>query len=1041
MQISSCTSLPVPCLTLHCQLCALCLLSACGAKYARGTKYAWWIQSLQRQPPLPVMLPLGSTCKRLCVTEASKPELAVMTKPASTMAARPSWVRPQQRPNTSAAPVAQTAVDTTLDASGSQARPVNGPANQGAATAGAARPGQHNVEQAKPGAETVEGAAEAVEGAREAVEGVAAGSLDPASAAAIQQRDTASKPAHAPTQTFHKPLVFDIDDSFDDDMLCELEREPPASFTIDIDDDLPGEASVDAAAGADPAAPASTAASPAAAAELLASTARWLPSSADAPTATAALPTTTAQLAAVSAQATAAPGAAVYSNQARPASKSNGCTSPSLCRQAGAAHAAAGASHVREQHPMQLPQKPLEVSSPSLQLLPANAMTVPDTPPFSHTSHVRSPAGPAWLSPMLTKHLPGQGRQHSPSMLGRPPGVHRIVEPSAADQQAAAHEQQHSRTITEVKSAALQSHEAAHQGQLVPLNSPDRQTSMPMTSASAVSSTNPASMTCSHSDGHMHRQDQAASQLLAPLSSAAPAVEVAGVQYQPRSGPVWQAHLPASSAAEQSQAAAAARDVATAPVKSGTSNSRLHRAEQPAASRVAESMHVVPEAPPAPASPEIPLAAKALVPSGTQAVANVGGRGNGDANVIGSPVASGRGPDTTHADATAAASATAVNTAVAESSFRSLPEAHNQETCTMPDADDWDWQQSQANLGFHDAFGPSQGFGATQSLSPTIAWAPPPAGAAVKPQPQIGQADKPAGQPKVQAGGDAAAEKEEGCQTEHVPFSNRRVALPVSKPRLQQRKLSSVHQPDAEPLLMRRPHPTGPAQAQSRTTTASTASVHHHTASAHQPSPAAYTSGGDLTTVVAGQKAAKPSAASGSHTLSPAGAAVLSSAAGTGASPAAAIFGPHIADAACSQPQAKKKLCLRLASRQPEPAAALSPRAGLDSWGVPGPGAIPGMARNQSQAQQDQYTTIAAATDGSPAAAAAAAAAAAQKYGRQHQHSKAELIEPVLNAQRAGNNHAAAACLDSVRSVLSPAGNRLASGSPEAATPAGTTIA
>jgi len=42
-------------------------------------------------------------------------------------------------------------------------------------------------------------------------------------------------------------------------------------------------------------------------------------------------------------------------------------------------------------------------------------------------------------------------------------------------------------------------------------------------------------------------------------------------------------------------------------------------------------------------------------------------------------------------------------------------------------------------------------------------------------------------------------------------------------------------------------------------------------------------------------------------------------------SPAAAIFGPHIAAAASSQSHTRKKLCLRLGPRQPDAAPATSP--------------------------------------------------------------------------------------------------------------------
>ena len=71
---------------------------------------------------------------------------------------------------------------------------------------------------------------------------------------------------------------------------------------------------------------------------------------------------------------------------------------------------------------------PSKFGSPSLGCVPTDDMIVPDTPPYSSASQAGSPAadlrpGPTWLTPLLARHQPGQGRQYSPSMMGRPHGM------------------------------------------------------------------------------------------------------------------------------------------------------------------------------------------------------------------------------------------------------------------------------------------------------------------------------------------------------------------------------------------------------------------------------------------------------------------------------------------------------------------------------------------------------------------------------------------------------------------------------------------
>lgn len=426
-------------------------------------------------------------------------------------------------------------------------------------------------------------------------------------------------------------------------------------------------------------------------------------------------------------------------------------------------------------------------------------------------------------------------------------------------------------------------------------------------------------------------------------------------------------------------------------------------------------------------------------------------------------------------------------------------------SCT---ADDWNWQQSQsqANLGFQDAFEATQGFGVTPDVTPVATWAAP----------------KPAAQPPIvsslpiTAGGQAKAQ-EKLPAAKHVPFSTRRVALPSTKPETKQCTAVPVQQPNCEFLNVRRPLPkqqrpqssqraaTAEASAQSHgagsaanrqgswspqaasvpwsqmvtlpathaqalavcdsharhnATTAAinaTAAVTHHVAqgtSTH--ATAAYpeaqnmraaglqaqtaraevanlNSGHNHATATASGKATLSSkstaAAARGRSPSPAGATVAAT------SPAAAIFGPHIAEPVCSQSHAKKKLCLRLAPRQAEPTAAGSSTAVV----------VTGLHQAGSSSQAHQQPQ---AEHGLGAAAATTAGVCLAQSSSAHQQNRGVLGEVdgrgdgKRDGQVKGPGNEEAACTEAkegatTSAVISLMDSKVAIASPEAATPTG----
>ena len=353
----------------------------------------------------------------------AEPQASAAVAVAPKSAARPSWVRKQQQPTAMAPPAAKYTSDTD-------------PATQlYPAPHGTSRsPPDHVVDGRRVAgrsdhvirpweARIATGVEAATEAGIEAGAAVQAGSTEEQAAMACQTTVT-DKAA----QRTHKPLVFDIEDSCDE-AVREGDQAQPA-FVIDIDD-FPFEPSARVACDLAPVSPSSA---PAGSRPMCKSS-----PSRDA----------TAQ----------PPPAAPNHTQQQAALVVTSITSPSTADEAPAAYAAACVAHGQQQATQQA-HRPSGLNSPCLEPcptgpahtdvmgmlpidfvgpvptdamgsfsvdamgpVPTDAMTVPDTPPYSHASHVGSPIGPTWLSPMLTRQQPGQGKQYSPSMLGRPAGM------------------------------------------------------------------------------------------------------------------------------------------------------------------------------------------------------------------------------------------------------------------------------------------------------------------------------------------------------------------------------------------------------------------------------------------------------------------------------------------------------------------------------------------------------------------------------------------------------------------------------------------
>lgn len=1042
----------------------------------------------------------------LVVAVASEPQPGAAGRAEPAMAARPSWLRPQQQPTAAVTPNADPTSPATqlyLPAVGNLP-PVNHPAK---ADWGASCP-HHGADPQGAIGET--GVA------------VPAGSAD-GQVTWGPQPEAQGKSVHMP----HKPLVFDIDDGCDDAPYGGNQAQP--AFTIHIDDapDLPpAQATCDNAP---------VAASPARAGSAVLSKARVPP------------------------HATAQPCSAMPDHACRqPALTTASIGSPRGEPQAAAAYAVMHVPHDMQQeqqrHPTQHDYMSSALGSPCLGLVSADAMTVPDTPPYSHTSYASSPIAPTWLSPTLTKQQSGQGKQYSPSMLSRPSGSHHHTNsPQTHAAGFAAPQGQ--------LSSNLAGPRAMHTPQLSSLHPPVEQQ---LQAAASVT----ACVGLMHSqdglrrDNQLHRQKPAPSELsgtvqtcaaaaesglspIAQTTAAATGVGVATTRQEvdcsasilteaaavpqmsskllqdrvpshqqdstsldpaallstkfgsSQGQPSWDApqladHGHASAAALHPKPGAATHPVADAPQSAKLSRqlSRAGKALQQTPAAVSSQLaHESLNAAQAPTVTPAPLQAAAS--ADTAAVCNQG------------------------------VAAAVANTREEEDGGVAQQGSENADWAAADVIDDWDWQQSQLNLGFQDAFEASQGLGSTPDLSPAVTWA-----GDLKPA----QASSASGLP-VKAIGQRQVQESSAAQ--RVPFSNRRIPLPASKPPIRQH---TAVQPDREFLTVRRPMPAAESQ-QSGTFAKAWASSHAPAATNGVPSCANASPGstakqtaGHLAQAAeacrsstasplvqakaVGESSCKPSgvlcshvprhdttaaatdcsanqavatvagpatrvttatahpaadvhrcepheqtththaakfssritataAACGgepspsnstaaavggtAHRQSPAGAAT---AAAPATSPAAAIFGPHIAAAQGSQSHARKKLRLQLAPRQTA-AVGSQPAVGL------GPHKTKGNPHTLQQPQAWQ----------GPAPAASAEVCCPPRNGMHQQNSARKSdgengprvkapVEMEAACKEAKTGTAAEESAASL-AVLSPIGNSLAAASPQAATPAG----
>ena len=372
---------------------------------------------------------VSKTCA--AVAGASEPQASAAVKVAPKLAARPSWVRPQQQPTPVATPAAEHTSDNDA-ATQLYPAPHDTSCSPPDHVVSASRVAGCSDHAIRPWEAGIAAGIEAVtEAGIETGAAVQAGSTEEQSAKACQ-----TKVADKAAQMTHKPLMFDIEDNCDE-VVHEGDQAQPA-FVIDIDD-FPDEPPAQVACDLAPSLPSSAPAG-----------SRLLCKSSPSRNATAQPPL-----------------AAPNHTQRQAALNVAGITSPSTTDEAPTAYDAAcvtGEQHQATQHahrpsglsspclePPRIglmptdamgmlpvdtmgpvptaaigsgPIKPIgPVASDAMGPVPTDAMTVPDTPPYSHASHVGSPTGPTWLSPMLTRQQQGQGKQYSPSMLGRPAGM------------------------------------------------------------------------------------------------------------------------------------------------------------------------------------------------------------------------------------------------------------------------------------------------------------------------------------------------------------------------------------------------------------------------------------------------------------------------------------------------------------------------------------------------------------------------------------------------------------------------------------------
>ena len=1091
------------------------------------------------------------------------------------MAARPSWVRVQQQPTAAVSPAA----DPT---------PHPEPATQlySAAAAATCSPPNHDANAGGVASSpNLDGGP--IRAGKEVGAAVQAGSTE-GQVATARQPEVSAKPARLP----QKPLVFDIEDSCDEDLGGGDQAHP--ALEIDIEG-FPGLPPAQITCDTVPAAPSSTRAG-----SILLSTSSPPPRATGEPQ----------------------PAASDHAQHHSPLTTA-GLASPNTSNQAMAAYGGAGVTHGMLQEATQHANRPSRLSSPCLGPVPTDAMgpmptdamepvptdglgpvptdamrpvsmdamgpvptdgsgpeptdamgpvptdamgpvptdamgpmpidamTVPDTPPYSHASHADSPSAPTWLSPMLTKQQPGQGKQYSPSMLGRPTGMAHmdsLLTHSAASAAAQGQLLSHVGPI------------AAQAQQLLSVQLHEGQAPEAAASATAyVGSLQPQGDL--RTDSQPHRQSQAAGQLpgLAQAAAAAAvqnrflshgmAAAASGVfatwnrqeAHHSGNGSPEAATMHHSNAEQlQDRLQSRPQRLSTTTTPAAQISAGVGSAQRQLRGLLTQQTgHEVGSASPKHLPKEIAAtlanldgsqAAKLRWPDQAPHQAEAMDSSQHDPEVLDTvqaPILPATSPDVSPSADKAAGSAVIVPKRAAtvpeEHKVASQPAADNADWPASYTADDWDWQQSQANLGFQDAFEASQGFGVTPGMTPAVTWASPKP--AAQPASMLGLPIKVAGPHQVQ----------ESSAAKRVPFSNRRIALPSSTPRMKQHTAVVVPQPDFEFLAVRRPlqpkqqqpwqsvqhddvakasgssrgavapgvkplgdhstqagsasgslkeaPPATEAQAMARdcrrvplgldcssrhgATAAATDGVAQATATtggvtkgtgacAHQAGnshswdsarpqqqathtqPATSSSGNCATAAVSRGRATpnkSTAAAPSGRRETPAGA----TAAATATSPAAAIFGPHIAGPVCSQSFAKKKLCLRLAATQPEPTAAAIPTAAVTAG--------PHQSGTNPHSQQQ------------PQAQHAAEVCHAQSSGV-HQQSAEWNMDGVNHRSNDGNvdwnrggqveepgndkaacrdpkEPAAAAAASTSPAVLSPPGSRLAVASPEAATPAG----
>ncbi len=770
----------------------------------------------------------------------------------------------------------------------------------------------------------------------------------------------------------------------------------------------------------------------------------------------------------------------------------NSCTAPELAagpRMQGhqqAANTEAGQKPVQE--PAQTATRasmPPGSGSTFVGPLPTDSMTVPDTPPYSTNSQAGSPmgeprSGPTWLSPLLARHQPGQGRLYSPSMLGRPHGMHLAtitVEATAATQHpagpvgASSHGNQalpelalplsnHDKTGADAKSAAALQAGMLPNASAVKLGMNGAQQAWQQTAArqpdSFLGAKSPRDGIMAAATGvfaDWNSQDAADEADVLPAAAPSQAripdmpsdettqVVLPVIVQTSQQVPGATSNIPASPHLHCPQTQLAQEHVTSVLVQcdndpvlvpvnatSGTAQELAAAASQPACRpqltdpSLQQTDARVQTA--ASGCEVVPSGQAADVPLATQAVDTPA-----SASKAGEEVLQGTSTST---DAQAAALPGGANPA--HHSQRDVPDGGSQHSNgnaddlhSYDDGDSWDWQPTQGNFGYQDAFGASQ---SSQGWGLSNSW-----GDSHKPawqKQQQAKADKPlvisslpalghrAAQQGFQAGPNKASEALPAAK--HMPFSNKRIPLPATKPQVQTKqpgaapaqlqeapalplrsrplpkpasvsktapgpspnldsqsvpasaRHAAAHSPAsvhikvqaAQPSVSRSPHqgyrlspgnqsasssgagPMGQPYEQLRSAGHETSGQH---AAAGRSGPATAGSCRSDATAAAnrGKTAATAAAIRGAvNGLSQATAtatvdssrvdprlaipsssgqptAVANRATANATSPAAAIFGPHIAAATSSQSHARKKLCLRLGPRQPDAAPATSP--------------------------------------------------------------------------------------------------------------------